>query len=262
MEELIDSLMSEVKNRGSLIGRRILLFEEVDSTQDIAKNMLNDLEEGSVIIAQRQRKGRGRRGRKWVTLPGTLNFSVLFKPRLELIHVSTFPLMAGVAITYAVKNLTHIPVSIKWPNDLYIRDKKFCGILCETVGKKDALSIILGIGINVNTPEDFIPRDIKSFTTSLSVELGKEIFIKDLLLEIFLNLERFYLDYKTNGFSNILVYWKKLNNTLGKEVKVIIGGKEFNAFANDISEDGGLIVTTTDGRELKLLAADVSVRFV
>ena len=262
MEKIIERVLENIKNKGCFIGKNILYFKETTSTQDILKEKAYELEEGTVAVAKRQTKGRGRRGRMWVSMPGTLNFSVLLKPNMDQTKLTNFSLVAGVSIAEAVINSTGISVSIKWPNDILIRNKKLCGILCETKkGKNNHTCLILGVGINVNTPYEHIPEELKPTTTSLFIELKKEIPLEDLMTSIFFELEKYYILYKDGKIKYILDRWKELSNILNKKVIVESKDYRFEGIAEDISIDGSLIIRKDNNETVKLTSADVSIRF-
>ncbi len=262
MEKIIQRVLENIKNKGLFIGKNILYFKETTSTQDIIKEKAYELEEGTVIIAQKQTKGRGRRGRMWVSMPGTLNFSLLLKPKIDQTKLTNFSLVAGVSIAEAITDSTGLNVSIKWPNDILIKNKKLCGILCETKkGKGNYTCLILGVGINVNTLYEDIPQDLKNTTTSLSIELNKEISLEILMTSIFSKLEKYYLLYMDGKITHILDRWKKLSNTLKKKVRIESKNHNFEGVAEDISIDGSLIVKKDDGKIIRLTSADVTVRF-
>ena len=152
--------------------------------------------------------------------------------------------------------------SIKWPNDILFDGRKVVGILTEMSAEMSKINyIVVGVGINVNINREEFPPEIREIAASLSEIKGKNIsrveFFKVLLEEF----DQLYQEVLQNGFKKIFDLWRKYNITLGKKIRVIPAGeeKEFFAVAEDIDEDGTLIVRTENGIE-KVYAGDVSIR--
>ncbi len=257
MQKIIESVIREVKKKGCFIGKNILYFKEATSSQDIAKQNVEKLCDGSVIFVKKQTKGRGRKGRKWFSINGSLNFTVVLKPKSDLPFISAFPLVAAVSIADAVRKVTNLPAQIKWPNDLILKNKKFCGILCEHI--KGCL--FLGVGINVNSSKEDIPDEIKETTTSLFIEKGEKIHIDKLIINIFFSLQDNYTSFIQNGPSKILDKWRLFSNTLCKKVKIISGKDILEGIAYDVCDDGSLLIKRQDGEIIRVVYGDVSLRF-
>ena len=154
------------------IGRRIHAYDTADSTMDIAHRLATAGEpEGSVVFAEGQGRGRGRMGRTWISPKGKgIYCSVILRPQLQLTEIPKITLMAAVAVARAVEAGTALRPEIKWPNDLLIGGKKLCGILTELNAELNRVNtVVLGIGMNVNTPADNLP----AHGTSLMRELGE-----------------------------------------------------------------------------------------
>ena len=148
------------------IGREILVFEETDSTNDLARRAGDDgIAEGLVIFAESQRAGRGTQGRQWSSPPSQgLWFSVLLRP--EAVTVERWPELtfcAALAVAETAEYATGLPARIKWPNDVLLRDRKVAGILVECHHRQSPGFVVLGIGLNVlQRPEDFDPETPRS----------------------------------------------------------------------------------------------------
>jgi BirA family biotin operon repressor/biotin-[acetyl-CoA-carboxylase] ligase len=245
------------------IGRKIIYRTEVSSTQDIAgKYAIDKAEEGTAVIAESQTLGKGRKGRSWLSPgDGGIYVSVILRPNIRPVNAVQIPLVVGVALVKAVRKITSLDARIKWPNDIYINNKKVCGILAEISCEVDRINhIIVGIGINANTRIDTFPPDIQKTATSIAAEYGKEISRADLLRVFFTELEDIYIDFISKGFSDTRRQWKKLTNTLGARVKIIEGDTEITGKAMDIDEDGFLVFLADSGETMHITSGDVSLR--
>jgi len=212
-------------------------FKKVDSTNKLAR----DYPIGSVVIAEVQGKGKGRFQRIWVSAKGGLWFSIIVKPVRKICEYTFIA-------SLAVHNSIDEQLDIKWPNDLYLKKKKLCGILTEiySVGNK-VDKIIVGIGINLNnkSPEE---------GTSLKEIQGKEINIDDFLEKVLDNFAKL----SNLGLPTIIRQYKKNCSMLGKQVKVITLNKEVEGKAIDIDNEGNLILETDKGK-LRLNEGDTSI---
>ncbi|UGV40922.1 biotin--[acetyl-CoA-carboxylase] ligase [Methanococcoides orientis] len=230
-----------------IIGKEIHYFESVDSTNDMAKKMGFKAEEGTVVIAEMQESGRGRKGDRWVSPKGGIWLSVILKPGILPVHAPRLTLMAGVAVARAIRQFG-VAASIKWPNDVVIDGKKVCGILTEMDAEVDHIGfVVIGIGINANVSVDELPGELRDSCTSLSYINGENInraaFVQDLLR----SLEAEYLRFKLEGFSKILEDWISLSDTIGRQVEVITPQKIIAGKATGVTAEGALIVETSEG---------------
>lgn len=243
------------------IGREILYFDSVGSTNDIALSKARQgCGEGLVVIAEEQVSGRGRLGRKWVTPKyASIAFSVVVRPAIEPERTPGITLVMGLAVCRAIEKLTELAPGIKWPNDIVVNRKKACGILTQMVsGDVGKRSIIIGTGINVNVPQ--FPEELKNTATSLSIESGHTVSRKELLARILFEFEELYNEFRKNGLKNIIGEFKRHSATLGRSVRVISAAENFEGVAEDITDEGILVVRRSDGRERRIISGDVSVR--
>ncbi|MFC2051879.1 biotin--[acetyl-CoA-carboxylase] ligase [Chloroflexota bacterium] len=245
-----------------LIGRHILHHQEVTSTQDVAEELARGgADEGTVIIAETQTKGRGRKGRNWVSSPERgVYLSIILKPSLMPSQIIQIPLIAGVAVSKAIKKVAPLQPRIKWPNDVTIGDKKVAGILTEMSCEIDGINyVVLGIGVNVNTPGSLLAKPTGVIGTSLADECREFVprakFVQHLLYEF----ESLYTKFLVFGFSPIREEWKMLNNTIDSWVKVGDGREEVEGKAIDIDEDGFLLVRRENGDIERIISGDVSL---
>lgn len=246
-----------------MIGQgEIYYFSEIDSTNNEGKKCANlGCVEGSIVLAEEQKGGRGRLSRGWFSPAGKgIWFSLILRPPFNPYDAPKCTLMAAVAVTKAIRNITQVQCGIKWPNDILYQGKKLVGILTEMSAEIDAINhIVIGMGINVNIPQDGFPDELQSIATSLSIISKQEISRLTLLNEILRELESAYEEVVQHGFLNILDEWRELSVTLGQKVDVVGSGRNFRGTAIDIDQDGALLVQTEECLE-RVLAGDVSIR--
>lgn len=257
--------LTEIKTglQTEILGHNLLCFSSIDSTNEAAKReAVTGASEGTVVIADQQEQGKGRLDRQWVSPPGVgLWFSIILRPDLQPAQAAQLTFVSAIAICKALRKVTGLPFSIKWPNDILIENKKVCGILTELSAEIDRINyIVAGIGINVNQQkEDFFP-EIRSTAISLLLAAGRTFNRAEILRSVLLEYEYQYRNYLHNGFMPILDIWRTLNSTLGKEVLVSTREGSFIGVAEDINEDGCLIVKKDSGGREVLIAGDVSLR--
>lgn len=254
----IDDIKAEIKGG---IGREIFFYETVGSTNTIASDLAEKTIEGAVVVADSQQKGRGRLGRKWESPPGVnIYMSIILRPKIESKEATLITIMAAVACATALRRVTGLHVTIKWPNDLMVSDKKIGGILSEL--KTDhgrIISAIVGIGINVNVDIDTYPADVQEVATSVKNETGmsysREVVISKILNEI----DYWYKILNGMGKGILLLEWQKLTSTLGREVKVTVGKETFTGLAESIDSEGMLILRLPSGMLKKINSGDLTI---
>ncbi len=246
-----------------VFGRQdIVYFQETDSTNHRAKSLADrGAPEGTVVIAESQSEGRGRRGRTWFSPAGEgIYVSVILRPALSPNEASRLTLLAAVAAAETLLHLTSLNVRIKWPNDILVRGKKLAGILTQVSTEMDAVDyIVVGLGINVNTPLKDFPDDLRSSATSIQAEMNGP-FPRISLLRLY--LERFedrYEMFKQSGFQPILERWKELSDIIGKKIRVDLLNHHCMGEVMDIDQDGILILRDQDGTLQRILSGDVTL---
>ncbi|HEX9615756.1 MAG TPA: biotin--[acetyl-CoA-carboxylase] ligase, partial [Bacteroidota bacterium] len=156
-----ETLLSSLST--SLFGRKLFVFESIDSTNTCARTLAEaGMEEGAVVLAEYQTSGRGRHGRTWNAEPGeNLLFSVLLRPAIPRTSAGFLTFFAAVSVAQALEEVSESRIECKWPNDLLLNGKKVSGILLENTFEKDRVDYsVIGIGINVNQssfPNHLIP---------------------------------------------------------------------------------------------------------
>ncbi|MGB9740299.1 MAG: biotin--[acetyl-CoA-carboxylase] ligase [Candidatus Bathyarchaeia archaeon] len=193
-------------------GKTIILLHKVDSTNNFAKKLARyGAAEGTIVIAEEQTAGRGRRGQKWFSPKGGLYFSLILRPKMKVNEVVGILIAAGLAIAKTLHENYCLSVETKWPNDVLLDGKKVCGILTEvnSVGENVNYTVV-GIGINANSAvsKEF-PEELKPIVTSLKEKLKKKIILEDLLKRCLQKLEEVYESYVKLGFQPILDEWMK-----------------------------------------------------
>lgn len=216
---------------------------------------------GTVVIADKQTKGKGRLGRQWLSPPGeNIYMSIVLRPELEPRDATLLTLLSAVAVARAIRNVSALPVGIKWPNDIMLQDKKLGGILLETRTDPDRIDfVVIGIGVNVNLRTKDLPSDVGGIATSMKEVTGKTFKRTAVTAEIMDELEREYIDLMNNGRLRLLKLWRELSVTLGREVRVTQHNKSLDGIAVDIDDVGMLIVKTADGKQIIVSSGDVSI---
>ena len=249
-EELMWNLHTE------LIGKQVLSYEVVASTNDVAYDLgKKGTREGTVIVSEGQTKGKGRLGRSWVSPKGKgIYLSILLRPTLPPQSIPKLTLLAAVSVARAIREVTGLTPQIRWPNDLLLNGKKVSGILTEMSAEQDRVHfVVVGIGVNVNTAAEFLPGE----ETSLKIETGNfisRIRLAQSLLEAF---DTLYRDFKEGKTDEALEECRKLSAVLGTHVTVeqVNGKKE--GYAVDIDEEGALLLRFDDGVTERILSGDL-----
>lgn len=255
---------SEIKMglKTKIIGKEILIFNEVDSTNDIAMEKGGEgAEEGLVVIAESQLHGRGRLGRTWISPRGVnLYVSILLRPEFSPLYAAALTMMASVSTAAAISKTTGLDVRIKWPNDVLLDQKKVSGILTEMNAEEDRINyVVIGMGVNVNMKKDDFPKDLRMPATSLMEGLGSKVDRIFLLCSLLESIDSNYEDLKNKGIIPIMQKWRKLCSTLNKKVKVTLPGEIITGVAEDITQEGGLVVGIGEGLKKVIYAGDITL---
>lgn len=246
------------------MGQSIYFYEETDTTNNRARELaLEGAPEGTLVVAEKQTAGRGRRGKVWESPLGTgIWMSLVLRPQIMPAEASVLTLLCGLATAEAIEAETGLSAGIKWPNDILINGKKAVGILTEMDCEMSEVHFVIpGIGINVNTAS--FPPEIADIATSLYLECGKTVSRRRLVHKVLERLEEHYETFlRTGSFTAVLEDYRKHCITLGKEVHVL-GREPFFAEALDITPEGELLVRRADnGKEEVVFSGEVSIRGV
>ena len=244
------------------IGRRVISFRETDSTNEVAFRLAEEeAEEGTVVVAEAQRRGKGRLGRRWESPAGVnLYCSIILRPPVLPVRAPQLTFLSAVAVARAVAATTSLTPFIKWPNDVLVNDRKVAGLLNEMSAETEKVNfIILGIGVNLNMRREQFPADLRHPATSLFLEQGREVsrlaFVRALLEAI----DALYETYLHFGNEPVRKEWLALSNVLGRRVRVSFQESETVGVAEGIDEDGALLVQCADGSVERVLAGDVTI---
>jgi len=244
----------------TIIGREIHLFPEVVSTNTRAMEMASQgSPEGTVVLAEMQTGGKGRLGRTWISPRGNLYCSVIFRPVVPIHKAPLITLMGAVAVASAIRTTCASQAAIKWPNDILISGKKVAGLLTEMSAEPDRIKhIALGIGIDVNMELAELPEDIRSQTTTLSAETGKNIDRTLLLRKLLTELDHWYQVFLKDP-AGVLRQWEIFNSTIGNRVVVRGLSETVEGCAQGIDDEGRLILRLDDGSQRLVAAGDVTI---
>lgn len=247
-------------------GRELVFFDETDSTNIRAKVLGEEgAPHGTLVVAEKQNAGRGRRGRTWVSPAGeSIYMTLLLKPEIAIANASMLTLVAAMAIAGAVDQAMGQAHScgIKWPNDIIVNGKKLCGILTEMTAEADYINhIVVGMGINVNI-EDFAP-EVAEVATSMRLEAGHRFVRADIIADVMSYFEKYYeIFVQTQDLSGLVDAYNDMLLNCGRQVRIIEQTGEQIATAKGITRTGSLVVADDAGVEREIIAGEVSVRGV
>jgi len=249
---------SITKNLGTrFVGQRVICYTTVTSTNELAKEEARrGATEGTVIIAEEQTVGKGRRQRSWLSPRGSIALSVILYPRLD--NLPSLIMLASLAVARSIAAVTSLRPQIKWPNDVLINGRKVCGILVESEVRGARVDYaVIGIGVNVNLELASLLLAAPE-ATSLAGELGKDVSIPDLVRRLLVETEGLYLTLRSGG--SVYEEWRDGLVTLGREVWVESGGARETGVAESVARDGSLLLRRPDGSSRRVVAGDVSLR--
>jgi BirA family biotin operon repressor/biotin-[acetyl-CoA-carboxylase] ligase len=247
-----------------VIGRKIIYYDVLTSTNDVLKTAaLRGEDEGTVVIANEQTRGRGRRGRSWHSPRGLgLYLSFLLKPDLGARQLGLVSLCSAIAVAGAIRKTTGRTAFLKWPNDIFLADRKVGGILAEA-GVISGLGtyVVVGVGVNVlHRIEDFPPELQKASSSILSCT-GKTICKHDLSQAIIVELNSFFRSSSQNGWpERIIQKWMSLCGHIGDEVGISRENDTLKGIFVRIDEYGNAVIATENGEQMVVPVGDVSLR--
>ncbi len=228
------------------MGNEILIFSSLDSTNRHAHRLAeSNYPEGTIVLAEEQTKGRGRKSKSWFSPPqkGLWLSAILYPSAITPSKMAPLTAVSAVTTARGLSESTGEAVMVKWPNDLLLNERKIGGILAESkVEMEEIHYIILGIGINVNQTRDDFPEDLKLIASSLNIETNKKFNRNILCSAILKELEKGYLLFLQEGFTPFIEPWKKISHTLGKQVSIHYGENHVHGIAQDIDKEGALII--------------------
>lgn len=247
---------------GGDLWKDIIVYDSIESTNDLAMSLASkgDIPPGTVLIADHQTKGKGRLGRTWESPEGSnIYMSLIIRPDLEPKDTTMLTVLSAVAGAAAIERSCSVPVSIKWPNDLVVADKKLAGILTEVRADPDRVAVaVIGIGINVNISRGDFPESIRDIATSVSMVTGKNHSRNRIIIELLREFEQWYNVLKREGKQPLLDAWRNNSSTLGRKVSIAMRDISWTGIAEDIDDNGMLILKLRSGQKKTVSSGDIS----
>ena len=261
--DIIDPDDVRAQLEGARVGRRIEFMETTVSTNADAFRLAEDgAVEGTVVLADSQSGGKGRRGRVWMSPAGVnLYCSVVLRPAIMPYEAPQLTFLSAVAAARAIELTTNLIPEIKWPNDLLVSGKKVAGLLNEMSAETDGINfVILGIGINLNMTAGQFPDDLRHPATSIFLESGARVDRSRFTGTMLGELDRLYADFLEHGFGPVREEWQRRCNANGRQVIVSDSGTECTGgrFIG-IDSDGALLLRSEDDRLHRITCGDVRV---
>lgn len=245
----------------SWAGQRIVYYDVTDSTNIQAKRLAEEgAPHGTLVVAERQSAGRGRRGRYWESAEHEGIFmTILLRPEFKPEQASMLTIIAAMAVTKAIRTMMQLSANIKWPNDIVLNGKKICGILTEMSTEIEAINyVVIGIGINVSNRQ--FGEEAAGIATSIAMESGLQVHRAELIESVWEWFEFYYDRFCKDG--NLKRIQKEYDACLvnrDRQVRILDPKEPFVGIARGITETGELIVETEEGTKL-VSSGEVSVR--
>jgi BirA family transcriptional regulator, biotin operon repressor / biotin---[acetyl-CoA-carboxylase] ligase len=246
---------------GTPFARRIYHFFKTDSTNSVAMRLGESGEpHGAVVLAEEQTAGRGRAGRSWISEKSAgIYCSVLLRPPIPTVQAPLLTLLAGLAARDAAAEELPVQPDIRWPNDLLVDGRKFCGILTEMHAEPDRIHYaVIGVGININQSK--MPDALSKTATSLRIETGKHISRLEILIRLLRNLDRYYNQFLADGAPPILRRFAEVSTYFkGKHVRITTATETFTGTTAGLESSGVLRVSLDDtGTIQPIFSGDVA----
>lgn len=246
------------------IGKNIHYFEQIDSTNDYAKIVAQKpFEDGDIIIAESQSKGRGRFSREWLSsMKKGAYLSILLKPDISFEKITRLTIITALAICSVLEDHTQKKVEIKWPNDILINGKKICGILTEISGEVDKINyVIVGIGVNINLDIEDFDESLVRKASSLKIETSKTQNRKGIVQKILNAFDQYYDDFLNDkNYEKIMNEYRNKSCLIGKKVEVrIYNNDSIYAKVLNIEKNGALKVELENGEIRDFLSGEVTL---
>ncbi|MBI2957121.1 MAG: biotin--[acetyl-CoA-carboxylase] ligase [Acidobacteria bacterium] len=264
LERVPDILVPQLlrlRLEGTAFARRIHHFFKIHSTNDVTLELAAAGEpHGALVLAEEQTAGRGRLGRAWYSEKTTgIYLSVLLRPQLAPQQAPLLTLLAGLAVRDAAVEVTGLAVDLRWPNDLLVGGKKFCGILTEMQAEADRIRhVVVGIGVNVNHSR--IPSELEAIATSLRLAGGRAFSRLEILVRLLHALDHHYNQLLREGAAPLIARFSEVSSfARGKRVRVAMPSEEISGVTAGLDSTGCLLVRRdADGETVPVLAGDVT----
>jgi len=250
---------SELKTK--TFGKNVYYFNSIDSTQNQAMNMALDVEDGTVIIAEKQTSGKGRQGRKWISPKGGIWFSIILHPKFDISVITLFPLASSLALSNAIEKSMGISSELKWPNDITIKGKKVAGMLVDATLESNKIEkLILGVGINFDVDVKQIEKNLKDTPNFYGVaslrEQNKTTKPISLLQSFLIELEQVYDLLNIGETKKIIKDWTKKSSTIGQNIELDTENDKIKGHAIKIDNDGALIISENK-KNIRITSGDI-----
>jgi len=252
----LDNSWYQIELATEVVGCSIRYYPRIDSTNEQALRLAEaGAVEGTVVVADTQTAGRGRRGRRWLDEPGqALLFSVLLRPACEQSQVGILSLGTAAACTESLASKYSLPIATKWPNDLLIAGRKVGGILLEQRGDV----VVVGVGLNVNGQPESLQTQVGAPLTSLEKHYGAPLPRKEVLVGILEKIDDIYQQFQAGGLVEVVGRYRRFESVLGRKVCVHIGQEVIWGMAAVLTDNGALVLDTADG-EREITAGEVEL---
>ncbi len=239
----------------NIVGKNVHYFRSLESTNLFAKELIKKkAEEGTIVVADIQTKGRGRKDRSWFSPEGGLWFSVILYPNIPTQYAMLITMATSISIVQAIKELTGLSAVIKWPNDLLLEGKKICGILTELDAELDRINYsVVGVGINVN---NVLEDELCNKANSIFNIYNSKISRVDLLRLIIKYLDVNYAKLISNDYNYIRELWFENTDIIGRNVRLKLEKYEIEGIVIDIDDTGALILENID-KKIKIVSGDL-----
>ena len=242
--------------------REIRYAKTTESTNQTAKELAAvGAPEGTLVVAEGQTRGRGRLDRRWFSPPaGGLYVSLILRPAFPPAEAHRLVLVAAVAVAEALNGVTGLKVGVKWPNDLMAGGRKIAGILTEAAVQMDAVDyVVIGLGLNVNIPEEQFPEELRPAATSVLAQTGRAVSRALLMRRILESLEACYEACREGGFAPLRARWMALMDMAGARVSIRTMAGSFTGEVVDFDQDGFLILRDEAGTDRRFYSGDVTL---
>lgn len=257
-EEVLPGLKTEVFGR-----KDYFYYQEIDSTNQQARILASQgYPEGTVVVADAQTAGRGRRGRDWYSPAGQgIYMSLILRPHMPLKEISRISLMPAVALAETLQEELDLPAQIKWPNDILINKKKIAGILSEAITDMDGIEfVVIGMGLNINNAESDFPDDFRNHPTSVLAEKKQNASRIKILQCLLAKLEQHYQRLQAGDFTEILMAGRRLSMVIGQQVSLETNQGLVTGRAVEIDENGFLLVKDGSGTLHTVISGEIEVK--
>jgi len=240
-----------------IVGRTVLHYDAVESTNDTAKELLeSDVEEGLVVWADRQAAGRGRQGRAWASPLGGLYASVVLEPKESDAWV--LGLLVGMPVVRALRHFG-VFAGLKYPNDAMYQDRKIAGILSEGVYRNDRYFVVVGIGVNTNVDLDRLPADVQPKATTLKREVSLFVANEEFLEYLLGQIDDLYSRYRNTRIEFLLKDYRGQCQTIGKQVRAKTSKGTVTGRAYDIALSGALVIMDDQDTKHEFVEGELEV---